>query len=98
MLRGQKARAEVRLFETHVVEIRHNKVRTFEPRGEESAPLRSGRISGCSLLHLFQATRSFATMVMAQDFYAAFGHDGLGQIGSETTLKCGHTDETVTLA
>jgi hypothetical protein len=25
-------------------------------------------------------------MVMAQDFYAAFGHDGLGQIGSETTI------------
>src|SRR4030095_8471516 len=30
-----KGPAEVRLFETHVVEIRHNKVRTFETRGEE---------------------------------------------------------------
>ena len=28
-------------------------------------------------------------MVMAQDFYAAFGHDGLGQIGSETTINSG---------
>ena len=26
---------------------------------------------------------------MAQDFYAAFGHDGLGQIGSETTINSG---------
>jgi hypothetical protein len=26
---------------------------------------------------------------MAQDFYAAFGHDGLGQIGSETTINIG---------
>src|SRR5262245_42409383 len=24
---------------------------------------------------------------MAQDFYAAFGHDGVGQIGSETTIN-----------
>ena len=52
-------------------------------------PLRLGRISGRSLLHIFEATRSFATMVMAQDFYAAFGHDGLGQIGSETTINSG---------
>jgi hypothetical protein len=28
-------------------------------------------------------------MVMAQDFYAAFGHDGLGQIGSATTISSG---------
>ena len=28
-------------------------------------------------------------MVMAQDFYAAFGHDGLGQISSETTINSG---------
>jgi trimeric autotransporter adhesin len=26
---------------------------------------------------------------MAQDFYAAFGHDGIGQIGSETTINSG---------
>src|SRR5215467_3047562 len=26
---------------------------------------------------------------MAQDFFAAFGHDGLGQIGSETTINSG---------
>jgi hypothetical protein len=26
---------------------------------------------------------------MAQDFFAAFGHDGLGQIGSETTISSG---------
>jgi hypothetical protein len=26
---------------------------------------------------------------MAQDFHAAFGHDGLGQIGSETTINSG---------
>ena len=26
---------------------------------------------------------------MAQDFFAAFGHDGLGQIGSETTINAG---------
>jgi hypothetical protein len=26
---------------------------------------------------------------MAQDFFAAFGHDGLGQIGSETTVNSG---------
>jgi trimeric autotransporter adhesin len=26
---------------------------------------------------------------MAQDFYAAFGHDGVGQIGSETTINSG---------
>jgi hypothetical protein len=26
---------------------------------------------------------------MAQDFYAAFGHDGLGQIGSQTTINSG---------
>jgi hypothetical protein len=25
----------------------------------------------------------------AQDFFAAFGHDGLGQIGSETTINSG---------
>ena len=26
---------------------------------------------------------------MAQDFYASFGHDGVGQIGSETTINAG---------
>jgi hypothetical protein len=26
---------------------------------------------------------------MAQDFYAAFGHDGVGQIGSQTTINSG---------
>ena len=26
---------------------------------------------------------------MAQDFFAAFGHDGLGQIGTETTINSG---------
>jgi hypothetical protein len=26
---------------------------------------------------------------MAQDFYAAFGHDGIGRIGSETTINSG---------
>ena len=26
---------------------------------------------------------------MAQDFFLAFGHDGLGQIGSETTINSG---------
>src|SRR5262245_55687498 len=26
---------------------------------------------------------------MAQDFYAAFGNDGVGQIGSETTINSG---------
>jgi hypothetical protein len=26
---------------------------------------------------------------MAQDFYAAFSHDGVGQIGSETTINSG---------
>ena len=26
---------------------------------------------------------------MAQDFFAAFGHDGLGQIGSDTTINSG---------
>ena len=26
---------------------------------------------------------------MAQDFFAAFGHDGLGQIGSETAINSG---------
>jgi hypothetical protein len=26
---------------------------------------------------------------MAQDFYAAFGYDGVGQIGSETTINSG---------
>ena len=26
---------------------------------------------------------------MAQDFYAAFGNDGIGQIGSETTINSG---------
>ena len=26
---------------------------------------------------------------MAQDFYAAFGHDGVGEIGSETTINSG---------
>jgi hypothetical protein len=26
---------------------------------------------------------------MAQDFFAAFGHDGIGQIGSETTINSG---------
>ena len=26
---------------------------------------------------------------MAQDFFAAFGHDGLGQFGSETTINSG---------
>src|SRR5262244_2125896 len=26
---------------------------------------------------------------MAQDFYAAFGHDGVGQIGSEITINSG---------
>ena len=28
-------------------------------------------------------------MVLAQDFYAAFGNDGIGQIGSETTINSG---------
>jgi len=28
---------------------------------------------------------------MAQDFFAAFGHDGIGQIGSETTINSGDT-------
>ena len=28
---------------------------------------------------------------MAQDFFAAFGHDGVGQIGSETTINSGDT-------
>src|SRR5262249_58423912 len=27
---------------------------------------------------------------MAQDFYTAFGNDGIGQIGSETTINSGH--------
>jgi hypothetical protein len=26
---------------------------------------------------------------MAQDFFTAFGHDGVGQIGSETTINSG---------
>ena len=26
---------------------------------------------------------------MAQDFFAAFGHDGVGQIGTETTINSG---------
>jgi hypothetical protein len=26
---------------------------------------------------------------MAQDFYAAFGHDGVGQVGTETTINSG---------
>jgi Chaperone of endosialidase len=26
---------------------------------------------------------------MAQDFFAAFGHDGMGQIGTETTINSG---------
>ena len=26
---------------------------------------------------------------MAQDFFSAFGHDGVGQIGSETTINSG---------
>ena len=26
---------------------------------------------------------------MAQDFFAAFGHDGVGQIGSDTTINSG---------
>jgi hypothetical protein len=26
---------------------------------------------------------------MAQDFFAAFGHDGVGQVGSETTINSG---------
>jgi hypothetical protein len=26
---------------------------------------------------------------MAQEFFAAFGHDGVGQIGSETTINSG---------
>jgi hypothetical protein len=26
---------------------------------------------------------------MAQDFYGAFGHDGIGQIGTETTINSG---------
>jgi hypothetical protein len=26
---------------------------------------------------------------MAQDFFAAFGHDGVGEIGSETTINSG---------
>ena len=26
---------------------------------------------------------------MAQDFFLAFGHDGVGQIGSETTINSG---------
>ena len=26
---------------------------------------------------------------MAQDFFVAFGHDGVGQVGSETTINSG---------
>jgi uncharacterized protein YsxB (DUF464 family) len=26
---------------------------------------------------------------MAQDFFAAFGHDGVGQVGTETTINSG---------
>jgi Chaperone of endosialidase len=34
-----------------------------------------------------QAFRHYGPM--AQDFFAAFGHDGVGQIGSETTINAG---------
>src|SRR5262245_30006727 len=35
---------------------------------------------------------------MAQDFFAAFGHDGVGQIGSETTINAGDMAGILTIA
>jgi endosialidase-like protein len=52
-----------------------------------------GKISGFELSswnfigHDPKAFRHYGPM--AQDFFAAFGHDGLGQIGSETTINSG---------
>ena len=48
-----------------------------------------GKIRG---FELSSWTISLATILgrpMAWDFFAAFGHDGLGQIGSETTINSG---------
>ena len=35
---------------------------------------------------------------MAQDFFVAFGHDGVGQIGSETTINSGDIAGILTIA
>jgi trimeric autotransporter adhesin len=35
---------------------------------------------------------------MAQDFYAAFGHDGVGEIGSETTINSGDMSGVLMIA
>jgi hypothetical protein len=35
---------------------------------------------------------------MAQDFFAAFGHDGVGQIGTETTINSGDLAGILTIA
>jgi hypothetical protein len=35
---------------------------------------------------------------MAQDFFAAFGHDGVGEIGSETTINSGDMAEILMIA
>ena len=50
-----------------------------------------GKIRGCRAgTSLATILKSFATTgPMAQDFFAAFGHDGVGQIGSERTINSG---------
>ena len=43
--------------------------------------------AGTSLATILREFRHYGPM--AQDFFAAFGHDGVGQIGSETTINSG---------
>jgi hypothetical protein len=66
------------------------KKENFQPVDGEAV---LGKIRGFALSswnfmgHDPQAFRHYGPM--AQDFFAAFGHDGVGQIGSETTINAG---------
>jgi len=65
------------------------KKENFQPvDGEEVL----GKIRGFEAIELNSMARSLRVSPlwsMAQDFFAAFGHDGVGQSGSETTINSG---------
>ena len=66
------------------------KKENFQPVDGEEVP---GKIRGFELSswnfidHDPKEFRHYGPM--AQDFFAAFGHDGVGQIGTETTINSG---------
>jgi uncharacterized coiled-coil protein SlyX len=67
-----------------------NKKENFQPVNGEAVleKIRGLALSSWNFTgHDPQAFRHYGPM--AQDFFAAFGHDGVGQIGSETTINSG---------